>query len=61
VASELATLQTNLGTYIQQSAVQFITGEKSLDSDWDSYLGELDSLGLDRFLEIYQQAYDATH
>jgi putative aldouronate transport system substrate-binding protein len=61
VASELATLQTNLGTYIQQSAVQFITGEKSLDSDWDSYLDELDDLGLDRFLEIYQQAYDATH
>jgi putative aldouronate transport system substrate-binding protein len=61
VASELATLQTNLGTYIQQSAVQFVIGEKSLDSDWDSYLDELDDLGLDRFLEIYQQAYDATH
>ncbi|MGP3969200.1 ABC transporter substrate-binding protein [Streptomyces sp. 6N223] len=61
VASELATLQTNLGTYIQQSAVQFITGQKSLDSDWDSYLGELDGLGLDRFLEIYQQSYDASH
>jgi ABC-type glycerol-3-phosphate transport system substrate-binding protein len=61
VASELATLQTNLGTYIQQSAVQFVTGEKSLDSDWDSYVSELDGLGLDRFLEIYQQAYDASH
>jgi putative aldouronate transport system substrate-binding protein len=61
VSSELATLQTNIGTYVQQSAVQFVTGEESLDSDWDSYLGELDSLGLDRFLEIYQQAYDESH
>ncbi|TLS44293.1 extracellular solute-binding protein [Streptomyces montanus] len=60
-AGELATLQTNIGTFVQQSAVQFITGKKSLDSDWDSYLKNLDQLGLKRFLQIYQQAYDKTH
>ena len=60
-AGELATLQTNMGTFVQQSAVQFIIGKKSLDSDWDSYLKNLDQLGLKRFLEIYQQAYDKTH
>ncbi len=60
-AGELATLQTNIGTFVQQSAVQFITGKKSLDSDWDSYVKNLDQLGLKRFLEIYQQAYDKTH
>lgn len=60
-AGELATLQTNIGTFVQQSAVQFITGRKSLDSDWDSYLKNLDQLGLKRFLQIYQQAYDKTH
>lgn len=60
-AGELATLQTNIGTFVQQSAVQFITGKKSLDSDWDSYLKNLDQLGLKRFLEIYQEAYDKTH
>ncbi|ADI13061.1 extracellular solute-binding protein family 1 [Streptomyces bingchenggensis BCW-1] len=60
-ASELATLQTNIGTFVQQSAVQFITGKKSLDSDWDSYVKDLDKLGLERFLEIYQQSYDKTH
>lgn len=41
--------------------MQFITGKKSLDSDWDSYLKNLDQLGLKRFLEIYQEAYDKTH
>ncbi|WP_030239330.1 MULTISPECIES: extracellular solute-binding protein [unclassified Streptomyces] len=60
-ASELATLQTNIGTFVQQSAVQFITGKKSLDSDWDAYVENLDRFGLKRFLEIYQQAYDKTH
>lgn len=60
-AGELATLQTNIGTFVQQSAVQFITGRKSLDSDRDSYLENLDQLGLKRFLQIYQQAHDKTH
>ncbi|MGW2642837.1 hypothetical protein [Streptomyces sp. NPDC001348] len=46
---------------MQQSAVQFITGRKSLDSDRDSYLENLDQLGLKRFLQIYQQAHDKTH
>ncbi|MER5182256.1 hypothetical protein ABT009_28540 [Streptomyces sp. NPDC002896] len=60
-ASELATLQTNIGTFVQQSAVQFITGKKSLDSDWDSYVKNIDKLGLERFLQIYQQSYDKSH
>ena len=60
-AGELATLQTNIGTFVQQSAVQFITGKKSLDSDWDSYTSQLDQLGLKRFLQIYQEAYDKSH
>ncbi|WP_202918585.1 hypothetical protein [Streptomyces cavernae] len=60
-AGELATLQTNIGTFVQQSAVQFISGKKSLDSDWDSYLKNLDQLGLKSFLQIYQQAYDKSH
>lgn len=60
-ASDLAMLQTNIGSYVQQSAVQFITGRKSLDSDWDAYLKNLDRLGLKRFLQTYQQAYDKKH
>ncbi|RDG39641.1 extracellular solute-binding protein [Streptomyces corynorhini] len=59
-ASELGTLQTNIGSYIQQNTVQFITGKKSLDSDWDSYLSGLDKLGLKRYLQIQQEAYDAS-
>lgn len=60
VATELATLQTNIGTFVQQNAVQFITGKKSLGSDWDSYVSQLDKLGLKRYLQIYQDAYDAS-
>ncbi|MBP2351855.1 putative aldouronate transport system substrate-binding protein [Kribbella aluminosa] len=57
-ASEVATLQTNIENYVQQNDLQFVTGSKSLDSDWDSYVKGLDSLGLKRYLEIQQTAYD---
>ncbi|MER5182253.1 ABC transporter substrate-binding protein [Streptomyces sp. NPDC002896] len=59
-AQELATLQTNIGTFVQQSNVQFITGKKSLDADWDTYKADLDKLGLKQFLKLYQEAYDAS-
>jgi putative aldouronate transport system substrate-binding protein len=58
LATELATLQTNLDNYVQQNALQFVTGSKNIDTDWDSYVKGLDGLGLKRFLEIQQNAYD---
>ncbi|MFK4089527.1 ABC transporter substrate-binding protein [Kribbella sp. NPDC020789] len=58
LAGEVATLQTNIDNYVQQNALQFITGSKKLDTDWDSYVKGLDGLGLKRYLEIQQAAYD---
>lgn len=58
LATEVATLQTNLDNYVQQNSLQFITGSKDLTKDWDAYVKGLDGLGLKRFLEIQQTAYD---
>lgn len=58
LASEVATLQTNIENYVQQNALQFVTGSKNLDTDWDAYVKGLDGLGLKRYLEIQQTAYD---
>lgn len=58
LASEVATLQTNIDSYVQQNALQFVTGSKNIDSDWDAYVKGLDGLGLKRYLEIQQTAYD---
>lgn len=51
-------LQTNLKNYIEQSQLQFITGNKDLNKDWDAYVKGLKALKLDRYLEILQKAYD---
>lgn len=57
-ASEVATLQTNIENYVKQNELQFITGSKNIDTDWDSYLKGFNGLGLSRYLQILQQAYD---
>jgi putative aldouronate transport system substrate-binding protein len=57
-AIEAAELETNLATYYKEMMAKFIRGEASLENDWDSYLRELDNIGLKRYLEIYQEAYD---
>jgi putative aldouronate transport system substrate-binding protein len=57
-ADEAAMLKTNIKNYIDQNALQFITGAKDLNKDWDSYVDGLNKLNLKRYLEIMQQSYD---
>jgi putative aldouronate transport system substrate-binding protein len=57
---EASLLQTNLRNYIEQNELQFITGNKDLNKDWDAYVKGLQNLKLDRYLEILQKAYDAS-
>lgn len=55
---EKATLEVSLENYIAQARMDFITGAKSLDTDWDAYVSGIQSLNMDRLIEIYQTAYD---
>ncbi|MFI5896108.1 extracellular solute-binding protein [Actinoplanes sp. NPDC051513] len=56
--SEMATLKTNLDSYVSQGVLAFITGTKNIDTDWDSWVQGLDGLGMKRYLELNQNAYD---
>jgi len=58
LSGELATLQTNLSSYVNQNQLAFITGSKNIDTGWDAYVKGLDSTGMTRYLQIQQQAYD---
>lgn len=55
--SELSSISADLVTYMSETYHMFITGERSM-SEWDTFVGELDAMGLARCREIYQQAYD---
>ena len=55
--TEVADLATALSTYVSEQSLKFFTGERSLD-EFDAYVGELEKIGLPKFLEIYQGAVD---
>lgn len=55
---ERAVLLTDITNYIQTMKAQFIIGETDIETGWDTYLETLNSMGLQRLLEIEQQVYD---
>ena len=58
-SNELADLEITILDFVEQMNARFITGDASLESDWDNYIETLNSMNLERFLEIHQEAYDA--
>lgn len=60
-SAELAELQTNIATYITQAQAEFVTGQRDIADDgaWDAYVADIEGLGLARYLELLQAAYDA--
>lgn len=43
---------------MKTSVAQFITGELSLEKDWDSYVETLKGYGVETYVNLYQKAYD---
>lgn len=58
-ADLISSIATDVTTYVSSSLAEFVTGNRPL-SDWDSYLEELDNMGLQQLLETAQAAYDRT-
>lgn len=50
---------TPINTYVAQTTIEFITGVKDIDKDWDTYIKTVNDYGLDKFVDIYQRAIDA--
>ncbi|MEA4824121.1 MAG: hypothetical protein VB111_08430 [Clostridiaceae bacterium] len=57
--AELASMITDLNTYVDTSTAQFITGVTPLDdANWANYLATLEKMNLTRILELKQAGYD---
>lgn len=57
-SQELSSIQTDLQTYINEKKAKWISGQEDVNAQWEQYLKELDNLGLQRYLEIYNTALD---
>jgi len=57
---EATELGNSLMEYVRQSLAQWLTGAADVDADWEKYLAQLEKLGLARYLELTQEAYERT-
>lgn len=57
-ASEYSKLTGDIGTFISEMTVKYITGLEPLDTFETEYLGTLQSMGVDRVIELQQGALD---
>ena len=57
-ANEIVDIETQLIDYVDEMIARFVTGDVDIDDGWEAYLRELDNIGLERYVEIYQTAYD---
>lgn len=48
----------DIGTLINEHWVQFITGQKSVEKDYDGFIAKLKSLGIEEAIKILQGGYD---
>ena len=51
-------IRSNVVSCVNTFLEECITGVQDVETSWDAYLAELESLGLNEWLEIAQQAYD---
>lgn len=56
--NSISTIEVELKKYIEESRAAFLFGKKSLDTNWDEYLSQLEKIGLSKDLAMYQKAYD---
>jgi putative aldouronate transport system substrate-binding protein len=60
-AAEVGDLEAAILSHVDESMARFITGDLSLDKDWDSYVSQIDKMGLKRLIELRQKAYDTKY
>ena len=52
---------STLKSYVREMYSGFITGEYDIDAYWDTYIAELEKIGISEVRDMYQEAYDRVH
>lgn len=54
---EITTIETDIQALVKEKRAKWIVSG-GVDAEWDAYTKQLTSIGLDRMMKIYQDAYD---
>lgn len=55
--SEIIDIETALKNYVNESIARFAVGDLNIETDWDTYLSNLNSMGLSEYLDVVNTAY----
>jgi putative aldouronate transport system substrate-binding protein len=56
-SDQLSTIKSSLFNYVNEMQGKFMTGQEPL-SKWDAYVKELNKIGMEKYVQIMQEAYD---
>ena len=57
-SSEYANIMSEVNTYLLESWAKFINGSLSVETDYDNFIATMESLGIERAVELRQAALD---
>ncbi len=61
--TDFSLMKTSISDYVKQYVARFITGDLDINDDaaWDAYIKGMNDLGLEKYLAICQEGYDAKY
>lgn len=59
VQSDYSMMMNDINTYVQEMYLKFITGQATVDKDWDTYVNTLNGMGLETAAGYMRDAYTA--
>ena len=57
-ATKIANLQTDIFNLVEQKKADWILGRSDVEKDWEQYLKEMETVGIEDYMEIMQKSYD---
>ena len=54
---QISTIQTDITALVKQNMAKWIVSG-GIEQEWDGYVSQLKNVGVDKMIEVYQQAYD---
>ncbi|MCT4596468.1 MAG: extracellular solute-binding protein [Vallitalea sp.] len=58
-SEEIVDIEMALEQFVNEMTINFIIGVSDIEKEWNGYLKELENIGIKRYLELYQQAYES--
>jgi len=56
--SAYTSVMADIGTFVDEYSLKFITGDLSIEDQWDKYVSTIEGMGIDKALECKKNAYE---